>query len=151
VTFARQGDGSWKWGWVVPNSSQPLPGTTAGGEDERALYQLEKDWAAASAVKDTAVVEKFLADDFVSNFDGRAMNRRQLLAFMKANPATVESASIKDMRAMVFGDMALVHGLYAEKSTTRGKDSSLQERFTEVYAKRDGRWQCVTQYVTTVK
>jgi ketosteroid isomerase-like protein len=44
-----------------------------------------------------------------------------------------------------------VDGLYIEKSTTQGKDSSARYRFTEVYTKRDGRWQCVTQYGTKLQ
>ena len=143
---SRQNDGSWKWDWCTPNSNQPLPGSTVSGEDEQALYQLERDWAAAGLKKDTAVVEKFLADDFVANWDGRTQNKKQVLAEMKSNPAKVESAATSDMKAMIFGDTAVVQGLFVEKSTTNGKDSSAQHRYTEVYVKRDGRWQCVTQY-----
>jgi len=151
VTFARQSDGSWKWDWCVANSNQPVPGSTASGEDEEALYQLERDWAAANLKKDTDVVEKFLADDFVSNSNGRTQNKKQLLAEMKNNAAKIESVENSDMKAMVFGDTAVVHGRYIEKSTTNGKDSSVQGRYTEVYVKRDGRWQCVTQYATSVQ
>ena len=136
---------------MVPNSNQPLPGSTASGEDEQALFQLERDWAAASLKKETAAVDKFLANEFVSNFDGRTQNKKQLLAEMKANPAKIESAANSEMKAMVFGDTAVVHGLYVEKSTTGGKDTSQQVRYTEVYVKRDGRWQCVTQYLTKVQ
>jgi len=147
----RQTDGSWKWDWVVPNSSQPMPGTTATGEDEQALFQLEQQWNAAGPTKDTAVVEKFLANEFVSNFEGRILNKKQFLADMKANPAKIESAANSDMKAMVFGTTAIADGLYIEKSTTNGKDTSQRVRWTEVYVKRDGRWQCVTQYMTKVQ
>jgi ketosteroid isomerase-like protein len=146
----RQSDGTWKWDWCVPNSSQPLPGSTASGADEHALFQLERDWAAAAIKKDTAVVDRFLADGFVSNFEGRIQNKRQVLAEMNANPAKIESGQNSEMSAMVFGDTALVRGLFREKSTTGGKDTSQQVRYAEVYVKRDGRWQCVTQYVTRV-
>jgi uncharacterized protein (TIGR02246 family) len=148
LVCARQSDGSWKWDWCLPNSNLPMAGSTTSGEDEKALIQLELDWAAAGVKKDTAVVEKFLADDFVSNWEGRIMNKKQVLAEMKTNPAKIESAVGSDMRVFVFGDIALVHGLYSEKSTTAGKDTSQKWRWTEVYAKRDGRWQCVTQYGT---
>jgi len=151
VVYDRQSDGSWKWDWLVANSNQPAPGSTASGEDEQALYQLERDWAAANLTKDTGVVEKLLADDFMSNFNGRTQNKKQLLAEMKNNPAKIESSANSDMKAMVFGDTAVVHGTYIEKSTTNGKDSSQQGRYTEVYVKRDGRWQCVTQYAVKVQ
>jgi ketosteroid isomerase-like protein len=151
VVMIRQPDGSWKWDWCIPNSNQPLPGSTASGEDEQALYQLERDWAAASLTKDTAVVDKFLASEFTANWNGQIQNKKQVLAEMKASPAKIESGANSEMKALVFGDTAIVMGLYVEKSTTGGKDSSARHRYTEVYVKRDGRWQCVTQYGVKVE
>jgi uncharacterized protein (TIGR02246 family) len=148
VVCARQSDGSWKWDWVVPNSNQPLPGSTASGEDEQSLYQLEQEWIAAILKKDTDAVSNLMADGFVSNFDGRTQSKQQILAEMKSSKAKIEAASTSDMRAVVFGDTALVSGLYTEKSTTGGRDTSQRVRYTEVYVKRDGHWRCVTQYLT---
>ena len=62
-----------------------------------------------------------------------------------------ESAINSEMKALVFGDRAIVHGLSTSKSSMRGKDTSGQERYTEVFVKRDGRWQCVTGYSTKVQ
>jgi len=146
--YQRQSDGAWKCAYDIWNSDIPETGATADGAEEKALYQLERDWGAASIKKDTAVIDKFLARDFVSNYDGRTLNKAQLLAQIKSSPAKIESAENSDMVAMVFGDTAIVLGVYTEKSTTNGKDTSMKGRYTEVYAKRDGRWQCVTQYTT---
>ena len=151
AAYRRQSDGTWKCVFDVWNSDQPAPGATPEGVEEEALYQLERDWAAANIKKDTAIVDKFLANDFVSNYNGRTQNKRQVLDEMRSGTAKIESAENHEMKAMVFGDTAVVHGLYIEKSTTAGKDSSQQVRWTEVYAKRDGRWQCVTQYLVKVQ
>jgi ketosteroid isomerase-like protein len=148
AAFQRQSDGAWKSVFDIWNSDKPATGATADGVEEQALYQLERDWAAANMKKDTAVIDKFLAKDFVSDFDGRTLNKAQLLAQIKSNPAKIESIENSDMVTMVFGDTAVVRGVYTEKSTTNGKDSSVKGRYTEVYAKRDGRWRCVTQYAT---
>jgi ketosteroid isomerase-like protein len=149
--YKRQPDGSWKCAFDIWNNDAPATGATADGVEEQALYQLERDWAAANTKKDTAVIDKFLAKDFVSNLDGRTLNKAQLMAQIKSNPAKIESTENSDMVAMVFGDTAVVRGVYNEKSTTNGKDSSIKGRYTEVYAKRDGRWQCVTQYATKMQ
>jgi ketosteroid isomerase-like protein len=55
------------------------------------------------------------------------------------------------MKAIVFGDRAIVNGLTTEKSITAGKDTSGQYRWTDVFVKRDGRWQCVTGYASKVQ
>jgi ketosteroid isomerase-like protein len=149
--YKRQPDGSWKCAFDIWNSDAPATGATADGVEEQALYQLERDWAIANAKKDTATIDKFLAKEFVSNGRGSTANKAQFLAEMKANPAKITSAENSGMIAMVFGNTAVVHGTYIEKSTTNGKDSSMKGQYTEVYAKRDGRWQCVTQYATRLQ
>jgi len=73
-----------------------------------------------------------------------------VLAEIKNSASKIESAGNSDVRTAVFGETAIVHGLYSEKSTTNGKDSSQRIRYTEVYVKRDGRWQCVTQFLAKV-
>jgi ketosteroid isomerase-like protein len=55
------------------------------------------------------------------------------------------------MKAFVIGDQAIVHGLLTVKSSRAGKDTSGQDRFTDVFAKREGRWQCVTGYSIKVQ
>ena len=69
----------------------------------------------------------------------------------KVEPFVTESAENSDMRAVVFGDRAIANGLSIEKSSLAGKDASGQYCWTDVFAKRDGRWQCVTGYVSTVR
>jgi uncharacterized protein (TIGR02246 family) len=149
AAFARQSDRSWKWDWLVPNSSQPLPGSTASGADEQALYQLEQDWAGASVKQDAAVLDKVLANDFQANYATFVGNKKQFLADLKKTK--VESMINNEMKAFVFGDQAIVHGLVTEKSSMAGKDTSGQERYTDVFVKREGRWQCVTGYSTKVQ
>ena len=151
LAFARQSDGSWKWDWVVANSNQPSPGSTASGEDEKALYQLERDWAEATLKKDVALLDRILAKEFQANYDNFVGNKKQILADLQSGREKVESNTNSEMRAVVFGDTAIVHGLAIVKSSTGGKDTSGQWRYTDVYVKRDGRWQCVTGYSTKVQ
>jgi uncharacterized protein (TIGR02246 family) len=151
VTLARQSDGSWKWDWCEPNSNQPLPGSTATGEDEQALLQLERDWADANVKKDTAALDRILATEFQGNYAGSAVNKKQMLSALKSAGSKTESEVVSEMKAVVFGDRAVVNGLATAKSSTAGKDTSGQFRFTETFVKRDGRWQCVTGYATKME
>jgi ketosteroid isomerase-like protein len=144
--YQRQPDGSWKCAFDIWNSDTPATGATSDGAEEKALYQIERDWTLAIMKKDAAAIDKFLAKEFIANFEGQILNKAQLLAQIKSDPVKIESAECSDLIAMVFGDTAVVRGVYNEKSTTSGKDSSVKGQYTEVYAKRDGRWQCVTQY-----
>jgi len=151
VIFARQNDGSWKWDCLTTNSDQPLPGSTASGEDEEALYQIERDMTEALVKKDAAAMDKMLANEFQANYASVVGNKKQLLAATKSDTTKFESAINSEMKALVFGDTAIVHGLMTSKSSMGGKDTSGQDRYTDVFVKRDGRWQCVTGYSTKVQ
>jgi uncharacterized protein (TIGR02246 family) len=151
VAFGRQSDGSWKWDWCVPNSNQPLPGSTASGADEQALFQLERDWTEANIKKDMAALDKMLATEFQANYVGLVGNKKQVLSVLKSNTSKTESAVNSDMKSLVFGDRAIVNGLSTEKSSMAGKDTSGQYRWTDVFVKREGRWQCVTGYAAKVQ
>lgn len=151
ASFARQTDGSWKWDWLVPNSDQPLPGSTANSEDEQALYQIERDWAAAMVNRDAAVLDNLLASEFQANYADFVTNKKQFVAVIKSGSAKFESMTTADMKAFVFDDTAIVRGLSTSKSSMAGRDTSGQQRYTDLFVKRDGRWQCVSGYSTKVQ
>ena len=151
LVCARQNDGSWKWDSFVPNSNQPLPGSTASGEDEQALLQLERDWSEAFVKKDVATLDRIMANEFQANWPAFVGNKKQYLGLVKGGTAKAQSSANSEMKAFVLGDMAIVHGLVTEQSSVAGKDTSGQYRYTDVFVKRDGRWQGVTGYSTKVQ
>lgn len=151
LTCSRQSDGSWKWDWCVPNSNQPLPGTTAGGAEEKALIQIEQDWAKAMAKSDAAAVESFLAKEWTYNSDGQVMSRSQSLAELKSGAFKFESLEMKDISPHVFGDAAVVTMTAVTKGKYKGTDISGPARSTDFFVKRDGRWQAVSTQNVTIK
>lgn len=150
TAFQRQADGSWKSFWDIYNSDGPVADSLPVGQEELALLQIEREWADAETKKDLAWFEKALADDWASNTDGQIFKKAQFVADLKGGSSKVESISLGDMRVLIFGETAVVHGLANEKSIDRGKDTMAQSRWTDVFAKRDGRWQCVLTYATKV-
>jgi len=150
--YRRQSDASWKIIVDIWNSDLPPVQTLSpGSTDEQALLQLERDWAAAWLKQDAAALEAILADGFVENYQGQTTAKKQLIADMKAGIYKVESTEVSDMRAVVFGDQAVVNGISMTKSTMRGKDTSGKSRWTDVYEKRDGRWRAVTTYLVKIE
>ena len=146
-----QADRSWKAVWDIYNSDLPAPGATADGADEQALFQIERDWAAASAANDAAALDKLTTDDYVNNSNGQVKAKKQILAEIKSGASKVASAEPGDLRAFVVGDTATVYGLWTEKSSLSGKDTSGTYRFVDTFVKRDGRWQAVTTFSTKLQ
>ena len=150
--YRRQSDGSWKIVIDIWNSDLPAIQTLSpGSADEQALLQLEQDWTAAWLKQDAAAIDAILAEGYVENANGQTTPKKQYVADMKAGIYKVESSEASDMRAVVFGDQAVVNGISMTKGTKRGKDDSGKRRWTDVYEKRDGRWRAVVSYIVNIE
>ena len=150
--YRRQPGGAWKMIMDIWSSDLPVVQTLSpGSADEQALLQIERDWMAAWLKQDAAALDAIMADGFVENYQGQATAKKQFIADMKAGIYKVESTEVSDMRAVVFGDQAVVNGISMTKSTMRGKDTSGKSRWTDVYEKRDGRWRAVTTYLVKIE
>lgn len=151
TAFQRQADGSWKAIWDIYNTDLPVADALTFGEEELALLQVERDWSEALMQKDTAALSRILATEFQSNYSMVVEDKRQALAAL-ANPGLkYESVIPSDMKPIVFGDRGVVHGRSTWKSSQDGEDTSGGSVWTDVFVKRDGRWQCVTGYGTQLQ
>lgn len=57
----------------------------------------------------------------------------------------------EDLKVHVYEGFATVTGINDFVATYKGKDSSCRCRFTDVFVKRDGRWQVVASHVSKVQ
>ncbi|HST19853.1 MAG TPA: nuclear transport factor 2 family protein [Blastocatellia bacterium] len=114
---------------------------------ERELMQMEHDWSAAYLSHDVSVIDRILADDFIGT-DGRGImtdKKQELEDARSENPnRKVLSEAIDDMKVRIYGDTAIVNGRTTEKIQAGGKELVIQYRRTDVFVKRNGRWQCVS-------
>jgi len=130
---------------VVSNAGHPL--------DERtALLYLERDWNQAEMKQDAAWFERTLTDEFtgVDSRTGSPTNKVQNIADLKKT--TTASADLSGLNVRMEGDTAVVTGL----SHNKGKDDKgaafdRRIRFTDVWVKRDGKWQVLSSHGTDVK
>ena len=151
AVLGRQGDGSWKWDWVIANSDQPLPGVTADGAEEQALLQIERGFEAAAKNRDIAFFERTLAKDYTQAVDGKPVNVAAQFAELKSGAIRIASMTLRDLRVHVFGDAAIVSMVAESKGTYKGKPMSEKARGVDFFVKRDGRWQVVNSQMTTIK
>jgi FKBP-type peptidyl-prolyl cis-trans isomerase len=127
------------------------PAATAAAGVEKSLMALQRRWADAVVHRDVVTLRSILADDLAGiDTRGEPWNKEQYLAEVKSSDFVAESATVDDMTVRVFANSAVVTGRYTEKSTNTGKDTSVNARFDEVYAKRSGRWQVVFSQLTAI-
>jgi len=121
------------------------------GNVEQTLLQLERDWEQANAKNDTAALERILAAEFVStDSDGRLTTRAEAVARRKSRQVKFTTFAQDDYKVHVMGDTAVVTGRLTVKGIRDGKDWTGQERFTDVFVRRDGRWQAVATHASRV-
>src|SRR5580765_6420500 len=112
------------------------------GNVEQTLLQLERDWEQANAKNDTAALERILAPEFVStDSDGRLTTRSENFARRKSGQVKFSAFTQDDYKVHVINDTAVVTGRSTIKATRDGKDWSGQERWTDVFVRRNSRWQ----------
>lgn len=114
-------------------------------DDIDILQRLNRDYIQSVQLSDVRRFEEILADDFLnSNPDGSLVDRTGFLAQI-APPATISNFEAHDVRIRRIGDVAIIHGrtTYAK---TDGQTAA--GRYTDVWARREGRWLCVAAHVT---
>ena len=109
------------------------------------LERLNADYIRSVQDGDITRFEQILAGDFLCSLpDGRLIDRAQFLQ-MTGQPVTIRNLEAHDVNIRIMDDIAIVHArttyLMAEGRPGSG-------RYTDVWAKRDGRWLAVSAHVT---
>jgi ketosteroid isomerase-like protein len=118
---------------------------------EQELTRLEHAWSTAVVQRDSAFLESLYADEYVSIDEfGVARNKAEDLAVVTTGDWRLLSFELTGLRFHVYRDVAVVHGLNAQTGTYHGRDANGAYRFTDVFVRRQGRWQCVSTHVTLV-
>src|ERR1700747_1266965 len=121
-----------------------------GAKVEQSLMQMEREWVDAAQKKDADTLNRILADDWVGQGPTGTVTKAQALAELKSGESKLESITFGDMKVRVFEDTAVVAGTDDEKSSYKGKDTSGHYTWTDVFVKRQGKWQAVASQSTRI-
>jgi len=138
-------------------AAQPAPSTSAGAVEQE-LLKLERDWLDAYVKRDVAAMDRIEADDFMITYpDGKMATKSDEIANLKKPAPAGPSPTFMtaDTKVRVYGDAAILTGKFIQKGTYRdgpkqGQEFNIQERYTDVYVKRNGRWQVVASHLTAI-
>jgi ketosteroid isomerase-like protein len=127
----------------------PLWAQTAA---EKELIKVEDNWNTAYIKHDAKAFELLYATEYHStDATGKTYNKVEGIK-ADASPATViASAVLSDLKVHIYGQAGVVTGINTIKATADGKDVGGEYRFTDVFVKRDGRWQCVATQGTRIE
>ena len=118
---------------------------SAAAQDRDALIALNRDYVQSVQQGDVRRFDEILADDFVcSNPDGSLVDRAGFLA-QTARPVTIADLEAHDVDVRVLGDVAIIH---ARTTYTLPDGRQGAGRYTDVWARRAGRWIAIAAHVT---
>ena len=122
-----------------------MPAETVANADVDSLGQLNRDYIRSVQTSDVRRFDEILAEDFFcSNPDGSLVDRAGFLA-QTARPVTISKLEAHDVRVRIIGDVAIIH---ARTTYTMPDGRAGAGRYTDVWARRQGRWLAVSAHVT---
>ena len=134
VHILEKRGGKWQ---VISNVGNDL-------DDYAVLWYLEQDWNDAVLKKNKEWFEKNYASDFtaISSTSGKLFDRAGAIADDTDPNVTMEIVETTGMNIRIDGNYAVITGVFR----TKGKDEKAvgfdrKIRYTDVWVKRDGRWQ----------
>ncbi len=113
--------------------------------DLQILEQLNRDYISSVQNSDVRRFDEILAEDFLcSNPDGSLVDRAGFLV-QTARPVTISNLEARDVKIRVMGVVAIIH---ARTTYTMPDGRAASGRYTDVWARRQGRWLAVSAHVT---
>ena len=122
-----------------------MSATTVANTDLALLRDLNRDYIDSVQHSDVRRFDEILADDFLcSNPDGTLIDRAAFLA-QTARPVTIAKLTAHDVNIRLLGDIAIIH---ARTTYTTADGRAAAGRYTDIWARRDGRWLAISAHVT---
>ena len=118
------------------------------------LQQACNDYAAAHQKRDAKLFDKMLAEEFrLIDQAGKIADKETYIRDATSPELTIESMKASEVELRVYGDAAIETGRVktAIAASEFGKSAVNDLRYTDVWIKKDGRWQLVSEHMSQVE
>ena len=122
----------------------PSSGKSQTSSVVQQLSQIEQRLANAVVERDLQTYSSLLAQDWTTiDLAGRVLTKSQVMEELASKDRRIESATIDEIRVRELGGVAVVTGRTTATGNYQGQRATVELRFTDVFVRRDGRWQVV--------
>ncbi len=122
------------------------------GPREAKLLVLERLWNEAQVNRDSSALDALVSDRFIdTEWDGDVSNKSKFLADIRDPLFKPTSVNIQEAKVNLFGDTAVITGIYRSRGTYQGKSYDHLGRFTDTWIQENGKWQCVASHTSLLK
>jgi ketosteroid isomerase-like protein len=116
---------------------------------EHEIRQRETRRFEAIVQKDLAALDDILSDDLsYTHTTGTHETKTEFIGKLKSGQLKYESLTPEDIRVRVYGTTGVVTGVARVKVQVKGEALRFRLRFTDVYVKKENRWQMVAWQAT---
>lgn len=122
-------------------------------ETEQELTKIMRQWAEARVNGDVAFLERLYAKEFlITGADGMLVERDTDIGLFARKEIKPQSIEDDDLKVSVYcPDVAIMTGRETLEGTYKGNYGKGSLRFTNVFVRRDGRWQLLSTHSTWVQ
>ena len=129
---------------------------TAQNDHAQEVRKLERAWLDAYEQHDEKAMTAIVADDFTITFpDGSMQTKAQIITSLKGGGGSGRPSMkfhTEDVQARVYGDTVILSGRVVTEYQRDGQTiSKEQQRYTDTYVKRNGRWQVVASHLSNAQ
>ena len=108
------------------------------------LTALNRDFVASVQNSDVRRFDEILAPEFYCSNPDKSLVDRAAFLEQTAKPVAIKNLRAHDVKIRIMGDFAIIHA----RTTYSYLDGRAgQGRYTDIWARRDGRWLCVAAQV----
>jgi hypothetical protein len=119
---------------------------------ETKLVVMEHLWNESQLNRDYRALDGLIATSFINTeWDGEVSDKPKFLADIKDPQFKPSTLTIQDLKVSMYGDSAVVAGIYRTKGTYQGKSYEHVGRFTDTWVFTEGRWQCAASHTSLLK
>ena len=125
--------------------------SSQSGEGARVLA-LDNSWNRALETKDAKALDLLLADSFISiDIDGSMETKKEFLASLKAPGYEAPSQAVTEQSKVdMYGDSAVVVGVFRTQVVHKGKSVIRRERFVDTWVNLNHTWKCVASVAVLI-
>jgi ketosteroid isomerase-like protein len=109
------------------------------------LTALNRDYVASVQNSDVKRFDEILADDFYCTNPDKSLVDRAGFLKQTAVPVAIKNLVADDVKIRVIGDFAIIH---ARTSYTTPDGTQAFGRYTDCWARQNGRWLAVSAHVS---
>jgi ketosteroid isomerase-like protein len=108
------------------------------------LTALNRDYIASVQNSDVKRFDEILAQEFYCTNPDKSFVDRTVFLKQTAEPVKIKNLKAEDVKIRVLGDFAIIH---AQTSYTTADGQQAHGRYTDCWARQNGKWLAVSAHV----